>query len=321
MGDPIEMEALSQVFKSGRPMSIPIGSVKSNVGHLNSAAGIAGLFKAVLSLKHKTILPSLNYTTPNPHIHFDRTPFYVNTEATYWKESADPRRAGVSSFGIGGTNAHIVLEEEPESGREASESQRHLLVLSAKTDTALERMTNRLKEFLRTHPNVPLEDVAYTLQVGRKQFSYRKAVVLSKSTEWESGAELTAYQRHSGRPTAFMFSGQGSQYIDMMKDLYEAEPVFQKEADRCFAFAQKSHQIDLKAIVFPDSNDGAKLTETAVVHQPLFIFEYALAKLPQSAGISPDYMIGHSIGEYTVACLSGVFSLDTALTLVMEREG
>ncbi|UPV79864.1 type I polyketide synthase [Bacillus rugosus] len=319
MGDPIEMEALSQVFKSDRPMSIPIGSVKSNVGHLNSAAGIAGLFKAVLSLKHKTILPSLNYTTPNPHIHFDRTPFYVNTETAYWKESADPRRAGVSSFGIGGTNAHIVLEEEPESGREASESQRHLLVLSAKTDTALEQMTNRLKEFLRTHPNVPLEDVAYTLQVGRKQFSYRKAVVLSKSTEWESGAELTAYQRHSRRPAAFMFSGQGSQYIDMMKDLYEAEPVFQKEADRCFAFAQKSHQIDLKAIVFPDSNDGAKLTETAVVQPLLFIFEYALAKLLQSAGISPDYMIGHSIGEYTAACLSGVFALDTALTLVMER--
>ncbi|MBY4605685.1 acyltransferase domain-containing protein [Bacillus sp. SPARC3] len=319
MGDPIEMEALSQVFKSDKPMSIPIGSVKSNVGHLNSAAGIAGLFKAVLSLKHKTILPSLNYTTPNPHIHFDRTPFYVNTETAYWKESTDPRRAGVSSFGIGGTNAHIVLEEEPESGREASESQRHLLVLSAKTDTALEQMTNRLKEFLRTHPNVPLEDVAYTLQVGRKQFSYRKAVVLSKSTEWESGAELTAYQRHSRRPAAFMFSGQGTQYIDMMKDLYEAEPVFQKEADRCFAFAQKSHQIDLKAIVFPDSNDGAKLTETAVVQPLLFIFEYALAKLLQSAGISPDYMIGHSIGEYTAACLSGVFALDTALTLVMER--
>nr|WP_306290590.1 type I polyketide synthase [Bacillus stercoris] len=319
MGDPIEMEALNQVFKSDRPMSIPIGSVKSNVGHLNSAAGIAGLFKAVLSLKHKTILPSLNYTTPNPHIHFDQTPFYVNTEATYWKESADPRRAGVSSFGIGGTNAHIVLEEERESGREADESQRHLLVLSAKTDTALERMTNRLKEFLRTHPNVPLEDVAYTLQVGRKQFSYRKSVVLSKSTEWESGAELTAYQKHSGRPTAFMFSGQGSQYIDMMKDLYEAEPVFQSEADRCFAFVQRSHQIDLKAIVFPESNDGAKLTETAVVQPLLFIFEYALAKLLQSAGISPDYMIGHSIGEYTAACLSGVFSLEAALTLVMER--
>ncbi|MBL3648685.1 type I polyketide synthase [Bacillus sp. RHFS10] len=319
MGDPIEIEALSQVFKSDKPMSIPIGSVKSNVGHLNSASGIAGLFKAVLSIKHKTILPSLNYTTPNPHIHFDRTPFYVNTEATYWKESDYPRRAGVSSFGIGGTNAHIVLEEEPESGREASESQRHLLVLSAKTDTALELMTNRLKEFLRTHPNVPLEDVAYTLQVGRKQFSYRKSVVLSKSTEWESGSEITGYQRHSGRPTAFMFSGQGSQYIDMMKNLYEAEPVFQKEADRCFALAEKIHQVDLKAIVFPDSTDGAKLTETAVVQPLLFIFEYALAKLLQSAGISPDYMIGHSIGEYTAACLSGVFSLDTALTLVMER--
>ncbi|MDK2599333.1 hypothetical protein QO179_08015 [Bacillus stercoris] len=149
-----------------------------------------------------------------------------------------------------------MLEEERESGREADESQRHLLVLSAKTDTALERMTNRLKEFLRTHPNVPLEDVAYTLQVGRKQFSYRKSVVLSKSTEWESGAELTAYQKHSGRPTAFMFSGQGSQYIDMMKDLYEAEPVFQSEVDRCFAFVQRSHQIDLKAIVFPNQMMG-----------------------------------------------------------------
>lgn len=320
MGDPIEIEALSQVFKSDKTMTVPIGSVKSNVGHLNSAAGIAGLFKAVLSLKHKTILPSLNYKSPNPHIQFDRTPFYVNTEAKYWKESSYPRRAGVSSFGIGGTNAHVVLEEEPLSGKEASsERQRHLLVLSAKTDTALDRMTNRLKEFLQTHPDVPLEDVAHTLQTGRKQFPYRKSVVLSKSAEWDSGAELTGFQRNSGRPAAFMFSGQGSQYIDMMKDLYEAEPVFQKEANRCFALAEKTHQMDLKATVFPDSKDGVRLTDTAVVQPLLFIFEYALAKLLQSAGISPDYMIGHSIGEYTAACLSGVFSLDTALMLVMER--
>lgn len=319
MGDPIEIEALSQVFHHAAPRSIPIGSVKSNVGHLNSAAGIAGLFKVILSMKHKTILPSLHFKTPNPNISFDKTPFYVNTEPAYWKEAAEPRRAGVSSFGIGGTNAHLVIEEETNSGRQASERTRHLFVLSAKTEPALDQMTANMKEFLKNRPGTALEDAAYTLQVGRKQFSYRKAVVLTNAGDWTEESELTASYSGGRRTVALMFSGQGSQYINMMKELYEAEPVFKREIDRCFTIAEQTRHLELRKAVFTENAEGAVLTETALVQPLLFIFEYALAKLLESTGVTPDYMIGHSIGEYTAACLSGVFSLETAIRLVAER--
>ncbi|MGN9863925.1 beta-ketoacyl synthase N-terminal-like domain-containing protein [Bacillus swezeyi] len=324
MGDPIEIEALSQVFRSERELSIPIGSVKSNVGHLNSAAGIAGLFKTILSLKNKTIPPSLNYHTPNPNIPFSETPFYVNTKSVYWKETDQPRRAGVSSFGIGGTNAHIVIEEAKQTETQRVSRDHHLLVLSARTEAALEQASNNLKDFMRKHSYVPLEDIAYTLQIGRKQFSHRKAFVLSNPDQWVGkenavSIEMNACQKKSSRTVAFMFSGQGSQYIGMLKGLYEAEPVFRKEADRCFDYVKNTHQIDLKTIVFQDVQGASPLTKTADVQPLLFIFEYALSRLLQNAGISPDYMIGHSIGEYTAACLSGVFSLETALELVLTR--
>ncbi|MBY8914126.1 acyltransferase domain-containing protein [Bacillus sp. YC2] len=319
MGDPIEVEALSQVFQHAAPRSIPIGSVKSNVGHLNSAAGIAGLFKAILSLKHKTILPSLHFKNPNPNINFDKTPFYVNTEPAYWKENAEPRRAGVSSFGIGGTNAHLVIEEETKTGREASERAHHLFLLSAKTETALDQMTANMKKFLKNTPAAALEDAAYTLQVGRKQFVHRKAVVLTNADDWTEESELTASYSGGRRTVALMFSGQGSQYINMMKELYEAEPVFKREIDRCFDIAEQTRHLQLRQAVFPENAESAVLTETALVQPLLFIFEYALAKLLESAGVTPDYMIGHSIGEYTAACLSGVFSLETAIQLVAER--
>ncbi|WP_260862531.1 type I polyketide synthase [Bacillus pumilus] len=321
MGDPIEVSALSQVFKGTDPLTIPIGSVKSNVGHLNSAAGIAGLFKAILALQHKTIPPTIHYESPNQEIPFKDTPFYVNQKALYWKETDGPRRAGVSSFGIGGTNAHMIIEEGLQAKQKPASHQKQLLVLSAKTDTALAEMTERLKQYVIQHPQVSLEDIAYTLRYGRKQFPYRKAIVLASADEWmqQKQLETSVFRSQKWRKATFMFSGQGAQYAGMMRGLYEAEPVFKWEVDRCFKYVMETEQVDLKSIVFSEDKTNEDITKTSNAQPLLFIFEYALAKLLQHSGVEPESMIGHSIGEYVAACLSGVFSLESALTLVMAR--
>lgn len=321
MGDPIEVSALSQVFKGTDPLTIPIGSVKSNVGHLNSAAGIAGLFKAILALQHKTIPPTIHYESPNQEIPFKDTPFYVNQKALYWKEADGPRRAGVSSFGIGGTNAHMIIEEGLQAKQKPASNQKQLLVLSAKTDTALAEMTERLKQYVIEHPQVPLEDIAYTLRYGRKQFPYRKAIVLASADEWmqQNQLETNVFRSKKWRKATFMFSGQGAQYAGMMRGLYDAEPVFKWEVDRCFKYVMQTEQVDLKGIVFSEDETNEDITKTSNAQPLLFIFEYALAKLLQHSGVEPESMIGHSIGEYVAACLSGVFSLESALTLVMAR--
>ncbi|MDM5297138.1 SDR family NAD(P)-dependent oxidoreductase [Bacillus pumilus] len=320
MGDPIEISALSQVFKGTDPLTIPIGSVKSNVGHLNSAAGIAGLFKAILAMQHKTIPPTIHYESPNEDIPFKDTPFYVNQKAMYWKETDGPRRAGVSSFGIGGTNAHMIIEEGIKAKKQPASKQKQLLVLSAKTDTALVALTDQLKQYVLNHPQVPLEDIAYTLRYGRKQFPYRKAIVLSTADEWlqQKQIETNVYRSKKWRKAVFMFSGQGAQYADMMHGLYEAEPVFKWEIDRCFKYVLETEDVDLKAVVFSEDRES-HITKTSNAQPLLFIFEYALAKLLQHSGVQPESMIGHSIGEYVAACLSGVFTLESALTLVMAR--
>lgn len=321
MGDPIEVSALSQVFKGTDPLTIPIGSVKSNVGHLNSAAGIAGLFKAILALQHKTIPPTIHYESPNQEIPFKDTPFFVNQKALYWKEADGPRRAGVSSFGIGGTNAHMIIEEGLQTKKKPASNQKQLLVLSAKTDTALAEMTERLKQYVIQHPQVPLEDIAYTLRYGRKQFPYRKAIVLASADEWmqQKQLETSVFRSKKWRKATFMFSGQGAQYAGMMRGLYDAEPVFKWEVDRCFKYVMETEQVDLKSIVFCEDETNEDITKTSNAQPLLFIFEYALAKLLQHSGVEPESMIGHSIGEYVAACLSGVFSLESALTLVMAR--
>ncbi|WP_260856592.1 type I polyketide synthase [Bacillus pumilus] len=321
MGDPIEVSALSQVFKGTDPLTIPIGSVKSNVGHLNSAAGIAGLFKAILALQHKTIPPTIHYESPNQEIPFKDTPFFVNQKALYWKEADSPRRAGVSSFGIGGTNAHMIIEEGLQTKKKPASNQKQLLVLSAKTDTALAEMTERLKQYVIQHPQVPLEDIAYTLRYGRKQFPYRKAIVLASADEWmqQKQLETSVFRSKKWRKATFMFSGQGAQYAGMMRGLYETEPVFKWEVDRCFKYVMETEQVDLKGIVFCEDETNEDITKTSNAQPLLFIFEYALAKLLQHSGVEPESMIGHSIGEYVAACLSGVFSLESALTLVMAR--
>ncbi|NEQ08206.1 MAG: SDR family NAD(P)-dependent oxidoreductase [Moorea sp. SIO4E2] len=329
LGDPIELKALTQAFRQTTAASgyCAIASVKTNIGHSDTAAGVAGLIKTVLALKHKQIPPSLHFETPNPKIDFTNSPFYVNTKLSEWKTNDNPRRAGVSSFGIGGTNAHIILEEAPLGQRIPDEIQSkrpyQLLVLSAKTSSALETATSNLGTHLTQNPNLDLADVAYTLSVGRRAFAHRCFLVCSQLDEAISAHVIRGYTTTSKRPFIFMFSGQGAQYVNMAQEIYQHEAVFRQEVDNCAELLQPELGLDLRDILYPDSektNEAAQyLQQTAIAQPALFTIEYALAKLWESWGVFPQGLIGHSIGEYVAACLAGVFSLEDALSLVAAR--
>ncbi|MDV2992196.1 MAG: hypothetical protein N4J56_001850 [Chroococcidiopsis sp. SAG 2025] len=336
LGDPIEIAAMTRAFRAStdRKGYCAIGSVKTNVGHLDAAAGITGFIKTVLALHHKLLPPSLNFEQPNPQIDFANSPFYVNTKLREWKANGTPRRAGVSSFGVGGTNAHVVLEEAPvqEQGRLGAEEQGRsdrLLVLSAKTASALEKATVNLANYLKQHPDVNLADVAYTLAIGRRAFDRRRMVVVRDGEDAVTALESVAPQRvftqvkESGsRSVVFMFPGQGAQYINMAGELYQSEAIFRQECDRCFDLLQSHLESDLRSCLYPTAADPEavqQLQQTAITQPALFVIEYALAKLWMSWGVQPQAAIGHSIGEYVAACLSGVFSLEDALLLVATR--
>lgn len=332
LGDPIEIAALTKVFRTTtkRKDFCAIGSVKTNIGHLDAAAGIAGLIKTVLALQHKSIPPSLNFEQPNPQIDFANSPFYVNTKLTEWKAGLTPRRAVVSSLGMGGTNAHVVLEEAPVLPISSPSRSWQLLVLSAKTESALETMSENLTQHLREHSHLNLADVAYTFQVGRREFNHRRVLVsqtiedtvkLLKSLEPQQ--VLTHYQESGDHPVVFMFPGQGAQHVNMGKGLYQSEQKFQQQVDYCCELLKPNLEVDLRSLIYPsDSEVGAaaeKLQQTEITQMSLFVIEYALAQLWMSWGISPQAMIGHSIGEYVAACLAGVMSLEDALSLVAAR--
>ena len=332
LGDPIEVAALTKAFREGtnRKGFCPIGSVKTNIGHLDAGAGVAGIIKTALALKHKQVPPSLNFRTPNPQIDFDNSPFYVNTKLTNWKANTTPRRAGVSSFGLGGTNAHIVLEEAPEIEPSAPSRPRHLLLLSAKTRSALDTATANLFGYLTQHPDINIGDVAYTLQTGRKAFSHRRFAVCSDSADAVQALESMDTMRvktrcfESGDPSvAFMFPGQGAQYVNMGLNLYEREPVFREVVDQCAEILEPIVGRDLCKVLYPkdgDSEVAAQLLRETRIQQPaIFTIEYAMAKLWNHWGVYPTGMIGHSIGEFVAACLAGVFSLEDALMLVATR--
>ena len=332
LGDPIEIAALTKAFRSNTQEKgfCAIGSGKTNIGHVDAAAGVAGLIKVVLMLKHKEIPPSLHFEEPNPEIDFENSPFYVNTKLKTWNHHGAPLRAGVSSFGVGGTNAHIVLEEAPVANESEKSRAWQLLLLSAKTSNALDRMTENLVENLTQHPMLNLANVAYTLQVGRKVFDHRRMVVckdrydaLNSLKRMEPKRILTSFQAPLDREVVFMFSGQGSQYPNMGKDLYHSEAIFQKEIDRCSKILLNHLGRDLRDILYPKEksakNAAHDLAQTLFTQPALFIIEYALAQLWISWGIRPSAMVGHSIGEYVAACLAGVFSLEDALSLVSAR--
>ena len=330
IGDPIEVTALSQVFRkyTEAKQYCAIGSVKTNVGHLGPAAGVTGLIKTVLALNAGLIPPSLHFEEPNPKIDFPNSPFYVNVGLAPWT-GPSPKRAGVSSFGIGGTNAHAVVEEAP--ALEASGPSRpwQLLLLSAKTPTALDKATENLAQHLEQHPDVDLADISYTLQVGRGVFSHRRALLCQGSEDAATALRAKDSKRlltaggAKPRAVAFMFPGQGAQHVDMARGLYESEPAFAQAVDRCAAILEPGLGLDLRSVLFPadEGKDAATelLDQTWITQPALFTIEYALATLWMQWGISPQAMIGHSIGEYVAACLSGVFSLESALSLVAAR--
>lgn len=333
LGDPIEVAALTNAFRASTQQTgfCALGSVKTNIGHLDTAAGIAGFIKCVLSLKHQLLPASLHFQQPNPQIDFSGSPFFVNTELRRWTSLASSRRAAVSSFGIGGTNAHVILEEAPEVEPPAS-PKRHaqLLLLSAKTETALEAATDRLAAHLREHPDSSLADVAYTLQVGRKSFACRRMILAEsvadaiESLENKTASRVrSAKCRESAPPVVFMFPGQGAQYVQMGRELYETEDVYRQEVDRCAETVKAELGVDLRDVLYPEKgreDEAAReLDETRLTQPALFVTEYAMARLWQSWGVEAQAMIGHSLGEYVAACLAGVMTLEEALRLVIAR--
>lgn len=345
LGDPVEIEALRQAFGTEKRGFCAIGSVKSNFGHIGPAAGAAGLIKAALAVESGVIPATLHYKNPNPKSDFANSPFFVNSESTEWRSENGPRRAGVSSFGIGGTNAHLVLEETPEIPQTeftASTRPWRLLVLSAKTESALDRAARNLASHFRANPNIDLDNAAFTLQAGRRRFSHRRALVGRDVDDAIQALESSASDRphaenvsSAGKETSaeretfngsrviFMFSGQGSQYVHMGRDIYETEPVFRESVDQCGEILKPVLGTDLRDIIYPDPEAEAEsekeLNRTALTQPALFVIEYALARLWMSWGIYPEAMIGHSIGVYVAACLAEVFSLKDALALVVER--
>jgi len=332
LGDPIEIAALTQAFRT-RTMACgfcAIGSVKTNIGHLDAAAGVAGLIKTVLALEHKQIPPSLHFERANPEINFAASPFFVNTTLADWHPVRASRRAGVSSFGMGGTNAHVVLEEAPVAGSTRSDDAPQLLVLSAGTESALETATTNLAEHLGARDVTALADVAYTLQVGRAAFRYRRAVVAHNAREAanvlmtrDRERSLTSVVFNGERSLVMMFPGQGSQYPNMAKDIYDQEPVFRAQVDYCAELLKPHLGLDIRGVLYPDGEQcdemARDLDQTWLTQPALFVTEYALARWWMERGVEPEAMIGHSIGEYVAACLAGVFSLEDALRLVSAR--
>jgi phthiocerol/phenolphthiocerol synthesis type-I polyketide synthase E len=332
LGDPVEVAALTQAFRVGgaRPGQCALGSVKGNVGHLDVAAGIASFIKTVLALEHAQIPPTLHFECPNPQLELERGPFFVNSELRAWRTDGAPRRAGVSSFGMGGTNAHVVLEQAPPPAPTMISRPQQLIVLSARTPAALDAATAGLAAHLRREADLPLPDVAYTLQTGRRAFEHRRAFVVGRDApSRELLATLTgasALQGHPGtaRPgVAFLFPGQGAQHVGMGAELYATERVVREHVDHCCELLRPHLGLDLRELLFPPpaaaDECAARLTRTDMAQPALFVIEYALARLWMEWGVQPQTMLGHSIGEYVAACLTQVFRLEHALQLVALR--
>ncbi len=334
LGDPIEVQALGAVMKN-RTKENPcyIGSVKTNIGHLEAAAGIAGFIKTVLTLKNREIPPHLHFNTINPHIPIEEMPFQIPTNLVHWPEKNGPYRAGVSSFGFGGTNAHVVLEEAPSQPvlESIPERPNHLLCLSAKDKNALREMAERYAANLHRHPEQRLADICYTASVGRTGFSHRLAIQAKDAAQMRSNLQQFAsgkenfsvrVERVGNEVTpnsVFLFTGQGAQYPGMGRVLFETQPSFRASLETCNEILKSYLEKPLLDVIFPDHSDSGLIHETAYTQPALFALEYALANLWMSWGVRPDYVMGHSVGEYVAATVSGVFSLEDGLKLIAAR--
>ena len=333
LGDPIEIEGLTRAFRASteRRQFCALTTVKGNVGHLEAAAGVAGLIKMVMALHHRLIPPLVNFSAPNPRIDFADSPFFVNTEPREWTtQPGVPRRAGVSSFGVGGTNAHVVLEEAPAQPATATARSRELLVISARTEAALATATTSLAAHLEENPDLCLADVAFTLQAGRCAFAHRRSVAAASSSEAASHLRaLNARVVFSGKSPArapglaFLFPGQGCQAVNMGRDLYREEPVFRAEVDRCAEILEAHLGFDLRETLYPDDagaeRAAGEIDQTLRAQPAIFVVEYALARLWISWGLKPTVLIGHSVGEYVCAVLAGSLELEDALALLAGR--
>ncbi|NEP05370.1 MAG: acyltransferase domain-containing protein, partial [Okeania sp. SIO4D6] len=358
LGDPIEVEALTETFSkwTNKKQFCAIGSVKTNIGHSAAAAGVSGLIKTILCLKNQKLVPSLHFNQANPHIDFENSPFYVNTELKNWEALQDkPRRAAVSSFGFSGTNAHVVVEETPYEFRilnsefrsdndsvtllqEADNLERslHLLTLSAKTEKALSELVVSYQNYLREENNdSELADICYTANTGRTNFNHRLAFIASNQQELEekllqykAGEEVVGIcsgklPNESAKPKiAFLFTGQGSQYVNMGRQLYKESSVFREAINKCDEILGKLHTTSLLEILYSEDKDASNsflLSQTAYTQPAIFAIEYALAQLWQSWGVKPQLVMGHSVGEYVAATVAGIFSLEDGLKLIAER--
>ncbi|CCE09372.1 Amino acid adenylation domain protein [Bradyrhizobium sp. STM 3843] len=330
LGDPIELAGLTQAFRArtDRTQFCTIGTAKTNVGHLDIAAGVTGLINAAHVVRHGVFPPTLHFKNPNPKFDFKGSPFRVVAERTEWDAGDAPRRAGVSAFGVGGTNAHVVLEQAPEQQSSASRRTKQLLVLSARSQTALDAAGDRLRAHLEAHPGSNLADVAWTLQTGRREFGYRRAVVAGDVAEavrsLSERARVPAPSRsREVSDVCFLFPGQGSQHPNMAREIYDLEPVFRETVDRCAEILRPHLGADLRTVLYPDAgaSDEARraVTDTIIAQPAIFTIEYSLAQLWFSWGIRPKAMTGHSIGEFAAACIAGVISLEDALGFVALR--
>lgn len=360
LGDPIEVKSLKAVLMQGREPDRPcwLGSVKTNIGHLEAASGMAGLIKVVLSLQHKEIPPHLHLKQLNPLISFEGTTFSIPTECQPWSAGTESRLAGISAFGFGGTNCHAILEEAPsrEMGRVPNtisplaldsitssdgaltaqhsikcDRPHHLLTLSAKSENALKELAQRYADFLAAHPETALADVCFTANTGRSHFDHRLGVVAESTAQLQgvllafaTGRETTGLvsgevQSKKRQKIAFLFTGQGSQYVGMGHQLYETQPIFRQTIDRGDEILRPYLEQPLLSVLYPEPGTSSPLDETAYTQPALFALEYALFQLWKSWGIEPAVVMGHSVGEYVAACVAGVFSLEDGLKLIAER--
>ncbi|MEJ2691168.1 MAG: type I polyketide synthase, partial [Deltaproteobacteria bacterium] len=335
LGDPIEVESLGAVLGKNRNKNHPllIGSVKANIGHLEAAAGIAGLIKVVLAMQHGQIPAQVNFRQPNPYIAWQQLPVTVPTKPIHWAAGTKRRIAGVNAFGLSGTNAHIIVEEAPEPAPVAAAVDRpvHLLTLSAKSEDALKDLTERYEGYLAANRQAVLGDICYTANTGRSHFSHRLAIVAKSCEElrtrlgaFASGkvpsGVATGHNVETERlKTAFLFTGQGSQYAAMGRQLYETQPAFRQVLERCSDILKSDLKISLIDVLYPEKKNSFSIDDTLYAQPALFALQCALFELWKSWGIEPSAVMGHGAGEYAAACAAGVFSLEDGLKLVAAR--